>query len=154
MLEDILKTLVTAMLPILEIRGAIPVGVAAGMDPWTAFAIGFVGNMLPVPFLILLARKVIEWMKKHHILDKLTTFVERKGKEKAKTVQAYSFWGLFILVAIPLPGTGAWTGALVASLLDMKRSRAMLSITAGVVAAGLIMSLICYGFIDFLRFLI
>ena len=101
MLEDILKTLVTAMLPILEIRGAIPVGVAAGMDPWTAFAIGFVGNMLPVPFLILLARKVIEWMKKHHILDKLTTFVEHKGKEKAKTVQAYSFWGLFILVAIP-----------------------------------------------------
>ena len=69
MFEDILKTLVTAMLPILEIRGAIPVGVAAGMDPWTAFAIGFVGNMLPVPFLILLARKVIEWMKKHHILE-------------------------------------------------------------------------------------
>ena len=66
MFEDILKTLVTAMLPILEIRGAIPVGVAAGMDPWTAFTIGFVGNMLPVPFLILLARKVIEWMKKHH----------------------------------------------------------------------------------------
>ena len=95
MLEDILKTLVTAMLPILEIRGAIPVGVAAGMDPWTAFAIGFVGNMLPVPFLILLARKVIEWMKKHHILDKLTTFVERKGKEKAKTVQAYSFWAFY-----------------------------------------------------------
>lgn len=90
MLEDILKTLVTAMLPILEIRGAIPVGVAAGMDPWTAFAIGFVGNMLPVPFLILLARKVIEWMKKHHILDKLTTFVEHKGKEKAKTVRTAS----------------------------------------------------------------
>ena len=85
MFEDILKTLVTAMLPILEIRGAIPVGVAAGMDPWTAFAIGFVGNMLPVPFLILLARKVIEWMKKHHILDKLTTFVERKGKQLIPT---------------------------------------------------------------------
>ena len=107
MLQDILKTLVTAMVPILEIRGAIPVGVAAGMDPWLAFAVGFVGNMLPVPFLILLVRKVIEWMKKHHILDALTTFVERKGHEKAKTVQAYSFWGLFILVAIPLPGTGA-----------------------------------------------
>ena len=95
MLPDILKTLVTAMLPILEIRGAIPVGVAAGMNPWTAFAIGLVGNMLPVPFLILLTRKVIECMKKHHILDKLTTFVERKGHEKAKSVQAYSFWGLF-----------------------------------------------------------
>lgn len=95
MLEDILKTLVTAMLPILEIRGAIPVGVAAGMDPWTAFAIGFVGNMLPVPFLILLARKVIEWMKKHHILDKLTTFVEHKGKEKAQDRSGVQLLGTF-----------------------------------------------------------
>ena len=140
MLEDILKTLVTAMLPILEIRGAIPVGVAAGMDPWTAFAIGFVGNMLPVPFLILLARKVIEWMKKHHILDKLTTFVERKGKEKAKTVQAYSFWGLFILVAIPLPGTGAW-------MLDMRLKRALPAIGMGVAVAGLIVLVLTYGVI-------
>ena len=147
MLEDILKTLVTAMLPILEIRGAIPVGVAAGMDPWTAFAIGFVGNMLPVPFLILLARKVIEWMKKHHILDKLTTFVEHKGKEKAKTVQAYSFWGLFILVAIPLPGTGAWTGALVAALMGLRIKFALPAIGAGVAAAGVIVTLVCRGVI-------
>ena len=113
MLKDILKTLFIGMLPVLEIRGAIPVGVAAGLDPWSAFFIGFVGNMLPVPFLILLTRKIIEWMKKHHILDKLTSFLERKGSQKAQTVQKYSFWGLFILVAIPLPGTGAWTGALV-----------------------------------------
>ena len=117
MFEDILKTLVTAMLPILEIRGAIPVGVAAGMDPWTAFAIGFVGNMLPVPFLILLARKVIEWMKKHHILDK------------------------------PLPGTGAWTGALVASLLDMRLKRALPAIGMGVAVAGLIVLVLTYGVI-------
>lgn len=148
MLEDILKTLVTAMLPILEIRGAIPVGVAAGMDPWTAFAIGFVGNMLPVPFLILLARKVIEWMKKHHILDKLTSFLERKGSQKAQTVQKYSFWGLFILVAIPLPGTGAWTGALVASLLDMRLKRALPAIAMGVIVAGLIVLLATYGVVS------
>lgn len=148
MFEDILKTLVTAMLPILEIRGAIPVGVAAGMDPWTAFAIGFVGNMLPVPFLILLARKVIEWMKKHHILDKLTSFLERKGSQKAQTVQKYSFWGLFILVAIPLPGTGAWTGALVASLLDMRLKRALPAIAMGVIVAGLIVLLATYGVVS------
>ena len=116
MLKDILKTLFIGMLPVLEIRGAIPVGVAAGLDPWSAFFVGFVGNMLPVPFLILLTRKIIEWMKKHHILDKLTSFLERKGSQKAQTVQKYSFWGLFILVAIPLPGTGAWTGALVATV--------------------------------------
>ena len=119
-----LKTLVTAMLPILEIRGAIPVGVASGLDPWLAFAVGFVGNMLPIPILILLTRKIIEWLKKHNMLVKLTAWLENKGSKGAQKVQKYSFWGLFILVAIPLPGTGAWTGALVASLLDMRLKRA------------------------------
>lgn len=147
MLYDILNTIVTGMLPILEIRGAIPVGVAAGMDPWMAFALGFIGNMLPVPFLILLTRKVLEWMKKHHVLDSVTGFLERKGSEKAETVRKYSFWGLFILVAIPLPGTGAWTGALVASLLDMRLKRALPSIGMGVAVAGLIVLILTYGVI-------
>ncbi len=148
MLKDILKTLFIGMLPVLEIRGAIPVGVAAGLDPWSAFFVGFVGNMLPVPFLILLTRKMIEWMKKHHILDKLTSFLERKGSQKAQTVQKYSFWGLFILVAIPLPGTGAWTGALVASLLDMRLKRALPAIAMGVIVAGLIVLLATYGVVS------
>lgn len=148
MLKDILKTLFIGMLPVLEIRGAIPVGVAAGIDPWSAFFVGFVGNMLPVPFLILLTRKIIEWMKKHHILDKLTSFLERKGSQKAQTVQKYSFWGLFILVAIPLPGTGAWTGALVASLLDMRLKRALPAIAMGVIVAGLIVLLATYGVVS------
>lgn len=147
MLNDILKTLVTGMLPILEIRGAIPVGVAAGMDPWAAFAIGLIGNMIPVPFLILLTRKVLNWMKKHHLLDKFTSFLERKGSEKAEQVQRYSFLGLFILVAIPLPGTGAWTGALVASLLDMRLKRALPAIGMGVAVAGLIILVFTYGVI-------
>lgn len=148
MLYDILKTLVTGMLPILEIRGAIPVGVAAGLDPWTSFAIGFVGNMIPVPFLILLTRHILEWMKKHHMLDGFTSFLERKGSEKAETVRKYSFWGLFVLVAIPLPGTGAWTGALVASLLDMRLKRALPSIGMGVAVAGLIVLVLTYGVIS------
>ena len=147
MLQAVLKTLATAMLPILEIRGAIPVGVAAGLDPWTAFAVGLVGNMLPVPFLILLTRKIIDWMKKHHILDSVTNFVENRGKEKAGKVQEYSFWGLFILVAIPLPGTGAWTGALVASLLDMRLKRALPSIGMGVAVAGIIVLALTNGVI-------
>ena len=143
-----LKTLVTAMLPILEIRGAIPVGVASGLDPWLAFAVGFVGNMLPIPILILLTRKVIEWLKKHNMLVKLTAWLENKGSKGAQKVQKYSFWGLFILVAIPLPGTGAWTGALVASLLDMRLKRALPAIAMGVAAAGLIVLLVTYGVIS------
>lgn len=143
-----LKTLVTAMLPILEIRGAIPVGVASGLDPWLAFAVGFVGNMLPIPILILLTRKVIEWFKKHNMFVKLTAWLENKGSKGAQKVQKYSFWGLFILVAIPLPGTGAWTGALVASLLDMRLKRALPAIAMGVAAAGLIVLLVTYGVIS------
>ena len=143
-----LKTLVTAMLPILEIRGAKPVGVASGLDPWLAFAVGFVGNMLPIPILILLTRKVIEWLKKHNMLVKLTAWLENKGSKGAQKVQKYSFWGLFILVAIPLPGTGAWTGALVASLLDMRLKRALPAIAMGVAVAGLIVLLVTYGVIS------
>ena len=143
-----LKTLVTAMLPILEIRGAIPVGVASGLDPWLAFAVGFVGNMLPIPILILLTRKVIEWLKQHNMLVKLTAWLESKGSKGAQKVQKYSFWGLFILVAIPLPGTGAWTGALVASLLDMRLKRALPAIAMGVAVAGLIVLLVTYGVIS------
>ena len=148
MLSDILKTLFTAMLPVLEIRGAIPVGVAAGLDPWAAFILGVVGNMLPIPILILITRKVIDWLKKHGILVRFTGWLERKGAAKAQTVQRYSFWGLFILVAIPLPGTGAWTGALVASLLDMRLKRALPAITMGVIAAGIIVLVLTYGVIS------
>ena len=143
-----LKSLVTAMMPILEIRGAIPVGVASGLDPWLAFAVGFVGNMLPIPILILLTRKIIEWLKKHNMLVKLTAWLENKGSKGAQKVQKYSFWGLFILVAIPLPGTGAWTGALVASLLDMRLKRALPAIAMGVAVAGLIVLLVTYGVIS------
>lgn len=143
-----LKTLVTAMMPILEIRGAIPVGVASGLDPWLAFAVGFVGNMLPIPILILLTRKIIEWLKKHNMLVKLTAWLENKGSKGAQKVQKYSFWGLFILVAIPLSGTGAWTGALVASLLDMRLKRALPAIAMGVAVAGLIVLLVTYGVIS------
>lgn len=147
-LEAILKTVATGILPILEIRGAIPVGVAAGMGPWEAFAFGFIGNMLPVPFLILLTRRILEWMKGHHILDKFTAFLERKGSKNAEKVEKYSFWGLLILVAIPLPGTGAWTGALVASLLDMRLKHALPAIGIGVAIAGIIVLIVTYGVIS------
>ena len=136
------------MLPVLEIRGAIPVGVALGLDPWLAFAVGFVGNMLPIPFLILLTRKVIEWLKKHKILIKFTRWLENKGSKGVQKVKKYSFWGLFILVAIPLPGTGAWTGALVASLLDMRLKNALPAICLGVMIAGLIIMAVTMGVIS------
>ena len=138
----------TALLPVLEIRGAIPVGIAHGLDAWTAYIVGFIGNMLPIPFLILLTRHVIEWLKKHNILVKFTTWLERKGHEKGEKVRQYSFWGLLIVVAIPLPGTGAWTGALVASLLNMRLKDALPAITLGVLIAGGIVVAVTMGVIS------
>lgn len=136
------------MLPVLEIRAAIPVGISEGLSVWLAFAVGFVGNMLPVPFLILLTRIIIEWLKKHQILARFTAWLEEKGSKGAEKVNRYRFWGLFLLVAIPLPGTGAWTGALVASLLDMRLKRALPAISMGVIAAGLVVLAVTYGVIS------
>lgn len=135
------------MLPVLEIRAAIPVGIAAGLDPWLAYVIGVIGNMIPIPFLILLTRHIIAWLEKHNILVRFTNWLQRKGEEKGEVVQKYSFWGLLILVAIPLPGTGAWTGALVASLLDMSLKRALPAITLGVLIAGGIVMGVTFGVI-------
>lgn len=143
-----LKTLFFAMLPVIEIRGAIPIGIAQGLDPWLAYVIGVIGNMLPVPFLVLLTRHIIEWLKKHNILVRFTSWLERKGREKSKQVIAYSFWGLLLLVAIPLPGTGAWTGALVASLLNMRLKNCLPAITLGVMIAGGIVMAITFGVIS------
>ena len=143
MLEDILKTLVTAMLPILEIRGAIPVGVAAGMDPWTAFAIGFVGNMLPVPIIYLFARRVLLWGKDKKLIGRFFTFCLEKGEKAGRKLQAKAgrglYWALLLFVGIPLPGTGAWTGTLAASLLDMDFKKSVLACMGGVLLAGIIM---------------
>ena len=136
------------MLPVIEIRGAIPVGIAAGLSPFAAFAVGVIGNMLPVPFLILLTRRMIEWLTKHNILVKLTSWLKEKSEKNAQKVQRYSFWGLFVLVAVPLPGTGAWTGALVASMLDMRLKRALPAITLGVICAGLIILAVTCGVIS------
>lgn len=148
MLRALLLTLGTALLPVLEVRGAIPVGIANGLDAWTAYIVGVVGNMLPIPFLILLTRKIIEWLKKHNILVKFTAWLEQKGNEKGKKVEEYSFLGLLIIVAIPLPGTGAWTGALVASLLDMRLKNALPAITIGVLIAGGIVMAVTFGVIS------
>lgn len=136
------------MLPVIEIRGAIPIGIAQGLDPWLAYAIGVIGNMIPIPFLVLLTRHIIDWLKKHNILVRFTSWLERKGREKSKQVIAYSFWGLLLLVAIPLPGTGAWTGALVASLLDMRLKNCLPAITLGVLIAGGIVMAVTFGVIS------
>ena len=134
-----------SMLPIVELRGAIPVGAAMGLPFWEVFLISVLGNMLPVPFLILFAKALLQ---KLATLPKVGPFFSRiiqRADEKASKIGNYEKWGLFLFVAIPLPGTGAWTGSLVATLLRMRLVPALLCIGAGVIVSGFIMSGLSYG---------
>lgn len=142
-----LKTFLMAMVPIIELRGAIPYGAGiAGLPIWQAALIAVLGNLLPVPFLVVFTRDVFVWMRKKS--DKLNSIVlrmERKADRNKDVVLRYEFWGLMILVAIPLPGTGAWTGALVAAMMDMQLKRAFPAIALGVVVAAFIVTWVTYG---------
>ncbi len=136
-----------AMVPVLELRGAIPLGVAHGLDPWLACSAAVIGNMIPVPFLILLTRRVFDWLRRLPWLGERIAYLERRAHLKGRVVQKYRLLGLVILVAIPLPGTGAWTGALVASVLDIRLRDALPAIFLGVIIAGGITTALTLGII-------
>lgn len=141
-----LMTVLISMLPVLELRGAIPIATANGLNFWVAIICAIIGNLIPVPFIIVFIRRIFalirKWSKK---LDKIVTKLEERASKKSDVVLKYAFWGLVILVAIPLPGTGAWTGALVAAMLDMRLRRAFPAIGLGVVIAAIIVSFVTYG---------
>ena len=133
----IILTFFLSMVPVIELRGAIPLAVAHELNFWVAF---------PVPFIILFIRKIFDWMKKKsEKLSRLVDRMELKAQKKSAVVEKYKMLGLFILVAIPLPGTGAWTGALVAAMLNMRIKNAILPIALGVVTAGIIMAVISFS---------
>lgn len=142
----IMATFFISMVPVIELRGAIPIGVGYGLDYWVAVTVSIIGNLVPVPFIILFIRKIFELMRKwSKKLDALVTKLEARAESKSDVVQKYAFWGLFILVAIPLPGTGAWTGALVAAMLDMRLKRAFPAIALGVIGAAAIVTFVTFG---------
>ena len=145
-MKDILLTFLVAMVPVVELRGAIPFGVVRGLNLWTAIIASVLGNLVPVPFIILFIRRIFAWMRAHMPkLDGLVTRMEKNAEKNRAAVEKYAFWGLAILVAIPLPGTGAWTGALVAAMMEMRLKRAFPAIAIGVVIAGVIVSVVTYG---------
>ncbi len=145
MFHELLLTFLTAMVPVLELRGAIPVGVAAGLPPAAACAAAIAGNMVPVPFILLLIRRIFGWLRKTELLGEKILRLERRAHLKGRVVRKYRLPGLVILVAIPLPGTGAWTGALVAALLDIRMRHAVPAIFLGVVIAGAIITALTMG---------
>lgn len=142
----VLLTALISMLPVVELRGGLPAGVALGLPIPLSFAASLLGNMLPVPFVILFARPVFQWVRAHiPALGSFVTKLETRAYAKSKNVKKYEAWGLLIFVAIPLPGTGAWTGALIASVLNMRLKRAVPVIFLGVIIAGSIMTVLTYG---------
>ena len=140
------STILMAMVPVIELRGAIPFGVAAGISVKQALVCAIVGNLIPIPFILLFLRRVFVWMRKISTgFENLVEKLELRAKRKKGIVDKYEIIGLIILVAIPLPGTGAWTGALVATVLDIRMRRALPAITIGVIIAGILVSVITYG---------
>lgn len=141
----LLMTFGTAMVPVLELRGAIPVGVAAGLPPAVACITAILGNLLPVPLIMLLARRIFDWLRDTAFFGPKIVWLERRAHLKGRLVRKYRLLGLVILVGIPLPGTGAWTGALVATLLDIRMRAALPAILLGLVAAGIITTAVTMG---------
>ena len=147
-------TFFISMLPIIELRGAIPVGAASGLPWYVNYLLCCIGNMLPVPVILFFVEYVLNFMKKVKHLDKIAFWVEEKAEKYKGQVTKYATWGLLLFVAVPLPGTGAWTGSLVAAFIKMKKKTAFFSVLGGVLIAGAIVTLISYGVLGFLSFLL
>ena len=140
-----LLTSLISMIPVVELRGALPIGIGMGLSPLHALAASVIGNMIPVPFIILLIRRIFAWLRTRPWWEKKISLLEARAHHKGELVRKYRVLGLFILVAIPLPGTGAWTGSLVAALLDIRMKHALPAILLGVIAAGLLVLMISLG---------
>lgn len=146
LIGNLVMTFFVSMLPVVELRGAIPMGVASGLGFWESFAAAVAGNLVPVPFIIIFIRTIFEWLRdKNQKFDRLINKFENKAAEKKELIDKYEWFGLVLLVAIPLPGTGAWTGALVAAMMDMRLKRAFPAIALGVCIAGFVVAHATFG---------
>ena len=178
--KDIFWVLFISMVPIIELRGAIPVGATLGLPFYVNYAMAAIGNLLPVPFILLLIPHILNFMERFKIFKPTVKWVRKKAMKNSKKIgtdtasedttvsdsdtspessgtsermQRSAFWGLFLFVLLPLPGTGAWTGSLVASLFNFPKLKSFLAIALGVLGCGVIMCLASYGILGFLSFL-
>ncbi len=148
-MKSLLITLLVAMVPVVELRGAIPIGIGLGAPPLATYIVAVIGNMIPVPFIYLFARKLLVWGSDKRFIGKIFTFCLEKGKRGGEKLTEKAgrgtFVALFLFVAIPIPGTGAWTGTLAASLLDLDFKKSVAAVLLGVLLAGLIMGAVSSG---------
>ena len=147
-LGDVLRpeviVFIVSLLPILELRGGILVGFLLGMDLLPSFIIAFIGNIIPVPFILMFIKFIFKKLKKTRMKGFIEK-IENKAMSKSNQIQKYAYLGLLLFVGIPLPGTGAWTGSLIAALLEMDNRKSFGIIVLGVIMAGIIISILSYG---------
>ncbi len=135
---------IISMTPVLELRGGLVAASALGIEMWKGIAICVAGNIVPVPFILLLITPIFDWLRRRERFRPFVEKMEARAMGKREAIEKYEFWGLMLFVGIPLPGTGAWTGALIASMLDMKFKKAFPAIVAGICIATVIMTVISY----------
>ena len=138
---------IISLMPILELRGGILAAALLGLDPIPSYIISIIGNVLPIPFILLLINKILDWMRngKIEFLKKVANKLDEKVEKRKGQIEKYGYWGLILFVGIPLPGTGAWTGALIASVLEMNRKKTFGAILVGVFMASVIMMFLSFG---------
>ena len=146
-------TVALATLPILELRGALPVALIGGMPVWKAYLLAVIGNMLPIPFIIWFLEPATDFVRRWKLGDRFVTWLFARTRRKGEKIQRYEAWGLVMFVAIPLPVTGAWTGSMAGHLFGLKKSRTFLACLAGVCIAGVIVSVLTLGITNVIAFL-
>ena len=145
-----LQCALLAMMPVVELRAALPWAIARGLDPWFSYLLCVLFNILPVPFILLFLNKILAWMETTRHFSGIAKWLKERAHKKSDTYYKYEMLGLFILVAVPLPGTGAWTGSLVAAVMGLRMKRAIPPIFLGVAAAGIIMLTLSLGVVSVL----
>ena len=136
---------IISLMPILELRGGLIAASLLGLSPLKSYIISIIGNIIPVPFILWLINYILEYMRKSKHFSKFAKWLDKKVDKHKGSIEKYGFWGLVLFVGIPLPGTGAWTGSLIASVLEMDRKKSFIAIIIGVVMASIIMMLISFG---------
>lgn len=136
---------IISLMPILELRGGLIAASLLKLNFFTSFIICFIGNLIPIPFILYFITPLFDKLKKTKLLNKLVTKLENKANKKKNSIEKKEFIGLLLFVGIPLPGTGAWTGSLIAAMINMDKKKALLATFLGVILAGIIMSIFSYG---------
>lgn len=138
---------IISLLPILELRGGLIAAALLGLDPIPSYIISIIGNILPVPFILLLITKVLDWMRNHKHFQKIANWLDSKVEKHKGQIEKYGYLGIILFVGIPIPGTGAWTGSLIASVLEMDKKKTFLAVLVGIFLASLIMMFLSFGII-------